>query len=202
MKKIRLACVALVAASNLSLAMLDPKQPSRSPPSPTAASIDVGASQQDVDSLKKAIGEQSKEIAHLMGEIDLLTKQKQRGNTTLWAALGAVIAAFIAGAIALWNQNKQASQERLLKAVEIIMESRSGYQADNRRMNLEVFLDPTTKEHLKDIKTQFAGPEFTDLHIALAQAMSEKATTPEEVLKIWRAILKEKNVYNKISYPA
>lgn len=155
-----------------------------------------------MSSLKKAVDEQSKEIAHLTGEIDLLGQRKQGNNTALWAAIGAVIAALVAGGIALWNQNRQASQERLLKAVEIIMQSRSGYQADNRRMNLEVFLDPTTKEHLKDIKTQFAGPEFTELHIALAQAMSEKAATPEEVLEIWRAILREKNVYNRIVYPA
>lgn len=81
------------------------------------------------------------------------------------------------------------------------MKSRSGYQADIRKQNLDCFLNDTTKGVLKDIKTNFSGPEFTDLHVGLAQAMSEKATTPQEVLEIWKCVLKHKNAFNPIIYP-
>jgi hypothetical protein len=152
--------------------------------------------------LKTIITEQGKQIEFQKGAIDAsIKKDGSNSNTPLLAALGVVIAATVGGFFAVRNQNKQAAQQRLLKAVEIIMESRSGYQAEIRRRNLLVFLDNDTKEHLEGIKDKFSGPEFTDLHVALAQAMSEKATTPTEVLDIWKCVLKEKKFYDKVEYP-
>lgn len=144
---------------------------------------------------------QMNEIGLLKAEIEAI-KKSQKESTIAWLApIAVVVAALIAGFIALRNQNRQAEQGRLLKAIEIIMESRSGYQADNRKENLGVFLDATTKDHLKGIRDNFAGPEFTDLHLALAQAMSEKVSTPEEVLEIWRTVLKGKKFFDRIEYP-
>ena len=111
------------------------------------------------------------------------------------------MAALVAGFFALQNQNSQAAQERLLKAVEIIMQSRSGYQADIRKKNLDVFLDEATKKHLENIGTEFSGPEYMDLHIALPAAMADKAGTADEVLSIWRSVLKEKKMFSRIVYP-
>lgn len=155
---------------------------------------------QEIESLKATITTQAKELAQQRGAIDVL-QRRDGGATAALAAAGVVLAAMVAGLIALRNQNKQAAQERLLKAIEIIMDSRSGYQAEMRRRNLEVFLDEVTKEHLKDIGKNFSGPEFTDLHVDLAQAMAEKASTPEEVLRIWTAVLEHKKVFTNVAYP-
>lgn len=80
------------------------------------------------------------------------------------------------------------------------MESRSGYQAEIRRKNLAVFLDKTTEEHLANIKNEFSGPEFTELHVALAEAMSAHATAPKEVLAIWQSVLEGKKFFGKVEY--
>ncbi|UPJ96404.1 hypothetical protein [Bradyrhizobium sp. 172] len=154
----------------------------------------------EIESLKATIVTQTKELAQQRGAIDVVTRRQDGSNTAILAAAGAVLTAVLAGLFALWNQNKQAAQERLLKAIEIIMSSRSGYQAAVRRDNLSVFLDEPTKAHLKTIETNFSGPEFTDLHVGLAQAMAEKASTPEEVLDIWIQVLKEKKVFMKVDY--
>jgi len=156
---------------------------------------------QEIDTLKGTIATQAREIAQQKGALEVMAQRREGSNAGAFTAAGVVLAAAIAGFFALRNQNKQAAQERLLKAVELIMESRSGYQADIRKRNLSVFLDKATKEHLADIKTTFSGPEFTDLHVGLAQAMAAKANTPEEVLLIWKSVLKEKNVLNRIAYP-
>ncbi len=167
----------------------------------TPTSIDPNESiRVELSQLKTIITEQGKQIEFQKGAIEASMKQ-EGSNTPLFTALGVVIAATIGGFFAVKNQNKQAAQGRLLKAVEIIMDSRSGYQAEIRRRNLLVFLDDDTKEHLEGIKEKFSGPEFTDLHVALAQAMSEKATTPTEVLNIWRCVLKGKKFFERVEYP-
>lgn len=165
---------------------------------PTANSVEVIG--RDIGQLKIAIAEQKANIESQQKVIDVLVKSSG-SSTSLLTALGVVLAAAIGGIFAVRNQNKQAAQERLLKAVELIMDSRSGYQAEIRRKNLAVFLDDETNLHIANIKEEFSGPEFTDLHVALAQAMSEKATTPTEVLDIWRQVLKGKKFFDKVEYP-
>jgi len=151
----------------------------------------------EIERLKAVVAEQRLHVESQQKIIDVLVKNSG-GNTALFAALGVVFAALIGGFFAVKNQNKQAAQERLLKAVELIMDSRSGYQAEIRRKNLAVFLDTETNTHLANIRDEFSGPEFTELHLALAQAMSEKATVPAEVLDIWKRVLKGKKFFEKV----
>jgi hypothetical protein len=159
------------------------------------------ALKQEIESLKATITTQAREIAEQKGAIDLVTRRQDGSNTAIIAAVGVIVAGLVAGVVALLNQNKQAAQERLLKAIEIIMSSRSGYQAEIRRNNLAVFLDEPTKKHLETIGTNFSGPEHTDLLVGLAEAMAEKAKDPEEVLRIWSTVLASKNVSKNITYP-
>ena len=156
---------------------------------------------QELLELRSIVGAQGRQITSLQATLDAHTKKNDGNSTSIIAAFGVILAALVGGFFAFKNQNEQAKQGRLLKAVELIMDSRSGYQADIRRKNLSVFLDNETKQHLESIKDEFAGTEFTDLHVALAQAMSEKATTPQEVLGIWKSVLKGKKFYEKIDYP-
>ena len=155
----------------------------------------------EADHLKAMINDQQKQISQQQGMLQVLSKKGDGANTAVLTAVGVISASLIAGYFALKNQNNQAAQGRLLKAVELIMDSRSGYQADIRRQNLSVFLDAATKEHLKDIKSTFAGPEFTEIHIQLAEAMSSKAHSPKEALEIWQAVLQQKNVISKVKFP-
>lgn len=175
-------------------------------PGPTAAPHQATPQPQgavpgnDVAALQARVSAQQQRIDQLQGMIDIIAKKPESNQTALYAGLAVVIAAVVGGVFAFRNQNHQAAQGRLLKAVEIIMESRSGYQADIRSKNLAVFLDDTTRAHLENIREIFSGPEYTDLHVQLATAMSAQAKTPGEVLEIWRAVLKEKNIYTKVTY--
>jgi hypothetical protein len=165
----------------------------------------------EIESLKSTILTQTKELAQQRGAIDVVGRRQDGSNSAVLAAAAVVVAAVVAGLVAfinqnkqakvaLINQNKQAEQERLLKAIEIIMSSRSGHQAAVRSNNLSVFLDERTKEHLKSIEKDFSGPEFTELRVELAQAMAEKASTPEEVFDIWTGVLSQKKALKKINY--
>lgn len=167
---------------------------------PTATDL-VRDLRQELDTLKATTATQAREIAQQKGALDAIAQRRESSNTNNFTAAAIVLAAAIAAYLAFRNQNKQADQERLLKAVEIVMESRSGHQAAIRMQNLSVFLDAPTKKHFEDIKKAFSGPEFDDLHVALAQAMAAKANTPEEVLLIWKTVLKGKNVFTKVIYP-
>jgi hypothetical protein len=171
------------------------------PSAPVVNSVEIQALTAEIDRLKSVIAEQQKQISQQQGVLSVLAQKGEGISTALLTAAGVILASILAGFFAIRNQNNQAAQGRLLKAVELIMDSRSGYQADIRRQNLAVFLDATTKEHLKDIKTEFAGPEFTDIHLQLAESMASKAQSPKEALEIWQAVLKEKNVINKVKYP-
>ena len=168
---------------------------------PASSNSEMQLVTNDIDRLKTVIAEQQKQISQQQGVLQTLAQKGEGLNTALLTAAGVIVASLLAGFFALRNQNNQAAQGRLLKAVELIMESRSGYQADVRRKNLAVFLDAATKEHLADIKTTFAGPEFTDIHLQLAESMASKAQSPKEALEIWQAVLQEKNVINKVKYP-
>lgn len=177
----------------------NPSSPPKISQVPTAVDANQ-AMRTELDELKAKVAIQGQQIEFQKGALDAYAQKKDGWVVPSVTAGCAVLVAFTVGFFALKNQNKQAAQERLLKAVELIMESRSGYQADIRRNNLAVFLDDATKKHLEGIKNDFSGPEFTDLHLSLAQAMSEKATTPAEVLKIWKCVLKEKQFFEKINY--
>jgi len=176
-------------------------------PAPSASSTPTVPSEPQAVSaelkrLRALLDQQQRQISRQQGMIKANARRREGNSTGLLTSLGVVLAAIVAGYFALRNQNAQAAQGRLLKAVELIMESRSGYQADIRTKNLSVFLDDETKKHLEKIDTDFSGPEHTDLHVALAEAMSAKATTPVEVLAIWKSVLKEKKFFDKVSYPA
>lgn len=170
------------------------------PSLPVVSSGEMQTLAAEVDRLKSVIAEQQKQIYQQQGVLQGLTQKGDGLSTAFLTAAGVILASLLAGFFALRNQNNQAAQGRLLKAVELIMDSRSGYQADIRRQNLAVFLDAATKEHLKDIKTTFAGPEFTDIHLQLAESMAAKAQSPKEALEIWQAVLKDKNVISKVTY--
>ena len=176
-------------------------KPVATPSVPAVNSAEIQALTAEIDRLKAVIAEQQIQVSQQQGALQVLTQKGEGVSTALLTAAGVILASLFAGYFALKNQNNQAAQGRLLKAVELIMDSRSGYQADIRRQNLAVFLDATTKEHLKDIKTTFAGPEFTDIHLQLAESMASKSQLPKEALEIWQAVLKEKNVINKVKYP-
>jgi len=156
---------------------------------------------QEIKELKAIIDSQAKDISEQKGAVATILARKESNNTALYAAIGVVLAALIGGFFTIRNNNKQAKQERLLKAIELIMQSSSGYQADIRKQNLSVFLDDETKNHLDDIKTKFSGPEYTELHVTLAEAMSSKAETPDEVLRIWKTVLKDKKFFDRLAYP-
>ncbi|WP_434628986.1 hypothetical protein [Chromobacterium sp. CV08] len=175
-------------------------KPASHSPSTSSEPQSVESISQDISKLKSVVAEQSSRLERQQASIDLLAKNSGGGNT-LWAAFAVVIAAFLGGVFAIRNQNKQAEQERLLKAVELIMNSNSAHQADIRRGNLASFLDDATNAHLENIKNEFSGSEFTDLHLALAQAMSEKVATPREVLDIWQRVLKGKKFFDHVEYP-
>jgi hypothetical protein len=192
---------AMALVSLLSATGLVEAKPVETPSAPVVNNVEMRELTAEINRLKAVIAEQQKQISQQQGVLQVLTQKGEGVNTALLTAAGVILASLLAGFFALRNQNTQAAQGRLLKAVELIMDSRSGYQADVRRQNLAVFLDATTKEHLKDIKTTFAGPEFTDIHIQLAESMASKAQSPKEALEIWQAVLKEKNVINKVKYP-
>jgi predicted ribosomally synthesized peptide with SipW-like signal peptide len=164
-------------------------------------SAKVAALREEVNSLKTNVYLQASMLDRQAKQIESLHPDSERLYSPWFAAGGLILAALIGGAFASWNQNRQAKQGRLLRAVELIMESRNGFQASIRAKNLAVFLDDETKQHLETIKEEFAGPEFTDLHVGLAQAMSDKATTPEEVLRIWQAVLVSKKSLDAVKYP-
>lgn len=199
MKTQLVAALALVALASMTTPL--EAKPVATPPVPAVSGAEMQALTTEIDRLKAVIAEQQKQISQQQGVLQVLTQKGEGVNTALLTAAGVILASLLAGFFALRNQNNQAAQGRLLKAVELIMDSRSGYQADVRRQNLAVFLDDTTKEHLKDIKTTFAGPEFTDIHLQLAESMASKAQSPKEALEIWQAVLQEKNVINKVKYP-
>lgn len=155
---------------------------------------------QEVEQLRATVAAQSRELAQQKRTIESYSKKSETSNAPWLTMAGAIFTAGIAGIVAIINSNKQAAQQRLLKAIELIMESSSGYQADIRKQNLAVFLDEATKEHLKNIKMTFSGPEHTDLHVALAEAMSAKATNPAEVQAIWKEVMKDKKIYNNVQY--
>jgi uncharacterized membrane protein YciS (DUF1049 family) len=167
-------------------------------PAPTDSAQTV---KQQTEPLSATVAAQSQEIAHLKGALEIISQHKESSLPATIAAAAAIVGAVLTGIFAVASRNKQAAQERLLKAIDIIMQSRSGYQADVRRKNLMVFLDKPTQAHLDKIKTEFAGPEHTDLHVALAQGMAEKAETPEQVLEIWKTVLQEKKMFDKVVYP-
>ena len=175
-------------------------------PAASASSTPIASELQpfstELERLKARVDQQQQQISRQQGMIKANARRREGNSTALFTRLGVVVAALVGGYFALRNQNAQAGQGRLLKAVELIMESRSGYQADIRTKNLSVFLDDETKKHLEKIKTDFAGPEYTDLHVALAEAMSERAKTPVEVLAIWKSVLQEKKFFDGVSYPA
>jgi len=176
---------------------------SKAPLAATPPSIAVSPVQDlrvELEQLRSTVIKQGQDIADQKGELAAYARRKDGSITTVFTAIATIAAAGIGGFFLLRNQNKQAAQGRLLKAVELIMESRSGYQADIRRKNLSVFLDDATREHLEGIRDEFSGPEFTDLNLALAQAMSEKAETPQEVLNIWKCVLKDKKFFDRIEY--
>lgn len=166
----------------------------------SSSTVSSSSSIDEFRELRSLVVAQGQQIAALQATVETYKKKSDNNATSFITAFGVILAAFIGGFFAFKNQNEQAKQGRLLKAVELIMDSRSGYQADIRRKNLNVFLDDETQKHLKTIKDEFAGPEFTDLHVALAQSMSEKASTPEQVLGIWKSVLKGKKLFDKIEY--
>ncbi len=188
------------------LALITVNAPSQVSPGPSTSSTPISSQLQgsgaELERLKALVDQQKQQISRQQGMIEANAQKREGNYTAVFTSLGVVLAAIVGGYFALRNQNTQAAQGRLLKAIELIMESRSGYQADIRSKNLSVFLDDATKKHLEGIKTDFSGPEYTDLHVALAEAMSAKATKPAEVLAIWKSVLKEKNVFNRVSYSA
>ena len=189
-----------ILACRSSAAPPEPQQAIVQAQAPTAPDS-VQALKQEVEKVSAMMAVQSREIAEQKGTLAVIAERKESGSNAIWAAAAAIFAAVLTGVVAILNQNRQAKQERLLKAIELIMQSRSGYYADVRTKNLSVFLDDATKEHLKDIKTNFAGLEFTELHVGLADAMAQKAKTPEEVLLIWKTILANKKFFEQIVYP-
>jgi hypothetical protein len=194
-------CLALLIVLPTTLAAQSntPNAPRNQPSSPVDATQDLKL---EIEQLRSQIEEQKTQIDFIQKvAIDACAKKTDGSYSPVFAAIGVVFAAGLGGFFTLRNQNKQAAQERLLKAVELIMGSKSNYQADIRRQNLSVFLDDRTKQALENIKDKFSGTEFTDLLLSLAQAMSEKATTPSEVLRIWKCVLKEKKVYTSVNYP-
>lgn len=133
------------------------------------------------------------------------TQKAKSDPVPFWATstiniLVVMLGALTAGGFAIWNQSRVAAQGRLLKVLEIIMSSDSGYQADLRVRRLSGFLDNDTIRLLGDFEKKFGGTEYTDVLISVAQAMSTKAQTPSEVLAIWKSVLKEKRYLAEIEY--
>lgn len=154
------------------------------------------------------IKKQAREIKELSAKVDKLECKmvvereilETDEKTKLGTVEAAIICACIAAGVAIFNQHRQAKQNRLLKSIEIIMSSANGYQAGVRADNLDIFLDKSTRKHLEDIKDRFSGEEHTELAVSLAQSMSEKAESPEEVLAIWQSVVKNKHAITHVEY--
>ena len=168
-----------------------------------ASSVSSGESQRAIAELRDTVAKQSDDIKAL---------QEKLGWVPIVLAALAVGGALITAIVAVVNQNRQANaardlrqaqseQERLLKAIDIIMQSRNGHQADIRATTLARFLDPAAKDSFKDIRKNFSGNEYADMRIALVSAMSEKVSTPSEVIRIWQDVLGPDSSIGGIVYP-
>ncbi len=58
--------------------------------------------------------------------------------------------------------------------------------------SLAVFLDDETRTRSQHVEREFAIDEYTELKLAMANAMSAKASTPREVQQIRKALLPNK----------
>jgi hypothetical protein len=170
---------------------------------PPASLMSPTESQRAIADLRDTVAKQSSDIKAL---------QEKLGWVPIVLAVLAVGGALITAIVAVVNQNRQANaardlrqaqseQERLLKAIDIIMQSRNGHQAEVRAVTLARFLDPAAKDSFKDIRENFSGNEYADMRVALVSAMSEKVTTPHEVIKIWQDVLGSDSSIGKIVYP-
>ena len=152
---------------------------------------------QEIQLLRNEITKQSSEIFYLKGRLDnpqIVSSQNSSGPSN-WMALAVLLAALIAAVVAIYNQSKQAKLQMLLKAVELIMDSRNGYQAKMRMRNLKPFLDDNIKEHLSEDLEHFDGPEYTALRVSFAQSISDKAKDCSEVEAIWKKHLHHTGIW-------
>ncbi|CRL47370.1 hypothetical protein [Pseudomonas sp. URMO17WK12:I11] len=173
-------------------------------------------------------------IRDLDGQVEALKKKSEETSAsaiaTMVTAPVALIVALIAGVFAIIGQRnqaelqrdltatqaqherdlttRQAEQERLLKAIELIMQSRNIHEARIRVKNLEPFLTLEVNAHLNDMlekheddNQSFSTPEWTDIRIKVGETMVAKAKDAEEVLKIWQLILAKKGVLKDVKWP-
>jgi hypothetical protein len=189
--------ITAVVGANISAAQPSPPQTLQATDGSAQTQRQSTQLSDELAKLRDAVGILDHQLARQQGAIESLSK-KDDSSTGLLALVGAIAAALIAGYASVVNGNKQAAQERLLRAVELIMESKSGYQAELRRQNLAVFLDTATADHLKGIKNNFYGPENAETLTALAIAMSNKVTDPEDVFDIWDRVFKDRKLTEKV----
>ncbi|MDB5984914.1 MAG: hypothetical protein JWQ69_5929 [Pseudomonas sp.] len=168
---------------------------------------------QDISSLTSRIHD-------LNDEVKALKKRSEDTSIAALSALAAIGAALLTGIFAILNQRRQAiqqrlltaqeaEQERLLKAIEIIMQSRNRYEARIRVQNLDPFLTPLVKTHLESMlagrfdkkKPGFSGPEWIQLRIKMAETMAAKAKDADEVYRIWQQLLADKSAVADVTWP-
>jgi hypothetical protein len=144
----------------------------------------------------------------------------EKQTATYWSAAAAIVAALLVAGFAVVNQRAQAAlerqltaeqglQARLLKAIELVMQSRNLYEAEIRLANLKPFIPDDARNQLEAVlkgeavpgKSGFSGPEWTDLRVRMAETMAAKATSPGEVLQIWRYLLPGKRSVTEVTWP-
>lgn len=179
-------------ASNISFA----QQPT---PSFAQAPIVASAPAQSVKNLEAQVDHLSKEIQRLSGEISSV----RSGNySAMISALGIFAAASIAGYFAFKNQREQTARQSSLKAIELIISSRSGYEAKRRFGVLSQFVEPTLRSHLEEKVETLSSSETASIYIALAKAASDKVTTAQEVVDVWKKVMKKWEFFGEIDHLA
>lgn len=179
-------------------------------PASTGA-VDVAQLQQTVQALSTRA-----EVAE-----SALRALNEKQTATYWSAAAAIVAALLVAGFAVLNQRAQAklqrlltaeqgAQARLLTAIELVMQSRNLYEAEIRLANLKPFIPVDAQTQLEAVlkgagavpgKSGFAGPEFTDLRIRMAETMAAKANSSGEVLQIWRHLLPGKGSITEVTWP-
>ena len=179
-------------------------------PASTSA-VDVAQLQQTVQALTTRA-----EVAE-----SALRALNEKQTATYWSAAAAIAAALLVAGFAVLNQRAQAklqrlltaeqgAQARLLTAIELVMQSRNLYEAQIRLANLKPFIPDCAQTQLEAMlkgagaasgKSGFAGTEFTDLRIRMAETMAAKANSSGEVLQIWRHLLPGKGSITEVTWP-
>src|SRR5437868_8817057 len=102
----------LVRGQDASAKQPQPIPQSQAPGQHTATIEQFQSLKGEVEQLRATVATQSQELAQQKGVIDTYSKKTEASNTPWFTLAGAILAAAIAGIVAIINSNKQAAQQR------------------------------------------------------------------------------------------